>query len=52
MTAPSFRIISNVTLIKCVSEAENFNRNEYQESSWGLKDSRHVRLTTLPPSVS
>jgi hypothetical protein len=28
------------------------NRNEYQESSWGIKDGRRVRLTTLPPSVS
>jgi hypothetical protein len=28
------------------------NRNEYQESSWGVKRSRHVRLTTSPPSVS
>jgi hypothetical protein len=28
------------------------NRNEYQESSWGLKDGRRVRLTTLPLSVS
>jgi hypothetical protein len=28
------------------------NRNEYQESSWGVKGSRRVRLTTLPPSVS
>jgi hypothetical protein len=29
-----------------------FNRNEYQESSWGIKGVRRVRLTTLPPSVS
>jgi hypothetical protein len=28
------------------------NRNEYQESSWGVKGSRCLRLTTLPPSVS
>jgi hypothetical protein len=28
------------------------NRNEYQGSSWGVKDGRCVRLTTLPPSVS
>jgi hypothetical protein len=28
------------------------NRNEYQESSWGVKSSRRVRLTTSPPSVS
>jgi hypothetical protein len=28
------------------------NRNEYQESSWGVKDGQRVRLTTLPTSVS
>jgi hypothetical protein len=28
------------------------NRNEYQESSWGLNGGRRIRLTTLPPSVS
>jgi hypothetical protein len=28
------------------------NRNEYQESSWGIKGDWRVRLTTLPPSVS
>jgi hypothetical protein len=27
------------------------NRNEYQESSWGVKGGRRVRLTSLPPSV-
>jgi hypothetical protein len=26
--------------------------NEYQESSWGVKSARRVRLTTLPPSSS
>jgi hypothetical protein len=28
------------------------NRNEYQESSWGVNSGRRVRLTTLPPSVN
>jgi hypothetical protein len=28
-----------------------FNRNEYQEPSWGVKGGRRLRLTTLPPSV-
>jgi hypothetical protein len=28
------------------------NRNEYQESFWGAKRDRRVRLTTSPPSVS
>jgi hypothetical protein len=28
------------------------NRNEYQESSWGVKGGRRVRLTASPPSVS
>jgi hypothetical protein len=28
------------------------NRNEYQEFSWGVNSSWHVRLAALPPSVS
>jgi hypothetical protein len=28
------------------------NRNEYQESSWGVKSGRRVRLTTSPLSVN
>jgi hypothetical protein len=28
------------------------NRNEYQESSWGVKGGRGVGLKTSPPSVS
>jgi hypothetical protein len=27
------------------------NRNEYQESSWGVEGGQRVRLTTSPPSV-
>jgi hypothetical protein len=30
----------------------DYNRNEYQESPWGVKDDRHVRLTTSRPSLS
>jgi hypothetical protein len=29
-----------------------FNRNEYQESSSGVKGGRRARLTNSPPSVS
>jgi hypothetical protein len=28
------------------------NKNEYQQSSWWIKDGRRVRLTTLPLSMS
>jgi hypothetical protein len=28
------------------------NRNEYQESSWGVKSGRRIGLTTMSPSVS
>jgi hypothetical protein len=28
------------------------NRNEYQESSWGVNGGRRVKLTTLPPYAS
>jgi hypothetical protein len=28
------------------------NKNEYQESSWGVKGGRRLGLTTVPPSVS
>jgi hypothetical protein len=35
-----------------LGSTQRFNRNEYQESSWGVKGGRLVRLTTLPPSVS
>jgi hypothetical protein len=33
-------------------ESTHSNRNEYQESSWGIKSGRRIRLTTLPPSGS
>jgi hypothetical protein len=29
-----------------------FNRNEYRESSWGIKGGWRIGQTTLPPSVS
>jgi hypothetical protein len=32
--------------------APGIDRNEYQESSWGVKGGPHVSLTTSPPSVS
>jgi hypothetical protein len=28
------------------------NRNEYKESSWGIKDGGAIMLTNSPPSVS
>jgi hypothetical protein len=36
----------------CRVKVSASNRNEYQESSCGLKGCRRVRLTTLPPFVS
>jgi hypothetical protein len=38
--------------IRTIATASASNRNEYQESSWGVKAGRRVRLTNLPPSVS
>jgi hypothetical protein len=35
-----------------VRSTQSLNRNEYQESSWGVKGGRRISLTTLPPSVS
>jgi hypothetical protein len=35
-----------------LGSTQPLNRNEYQESSWGVKGGRHVVLTTLPPSLS
>jgi hypothetical protein len=36
----------------CPGVGSASNRNEYQESSWGVKSGRRVRLTNLPPSVN
>jgi hypothetical protein len=41
---------SNRTM--ALGSTQPLNRNEYQESSWGLKGGRRVRLTTSKPSVS
>jgi hypothetical protein len=35
-----------------LGSTQPLDRNEYQESSWGVKSGRRVGLTTLPPSVS
>jgi hypothetical protein len=35
-----------------LGSTQPLNRNEYQESSWGVNGGRRVGLTTLPPSVS
>jgi hypothetical protein len=35
-----------------LGSSQPINRNEYQESSSGVKCGRRIRLTTLPPSVS
>jgi hypothetical protein len=35
-----------------LGSTQPLNRNEYQESSWGVKGGRRVRLTSSPPSVS
>jgi hypothetical protein len=42
--------LSSRTMALGVDSASN--RNEYQESAWGIKGGGRVRLTTLPPSVS
>jgi hypothetical protein len=35
-----------------LASTQPLNRNEYQESYWGAKGSRRLRLTTLPPSMN
>jgi hypothetical protein len=46
------RWIFSIDLIFPAGVDSASNRNEYQESSWGVKGGRLVRLTTLLSSVS
>jgi hypothetical protein len=46
----SIYLILSAALWAWVDSASN--RNEYQESSWGIKGGRRVRLTTSPPTPS
>jgi hypothetical protein len=36
---------------RVIIELPASNRNEYQESSWGVKATQRLRLTISPPSV-
>jgi hypothetical protein len=46
-------IVDGINFKKYQSRDDSaYNRNEYQESSWGVKGGRRVGLTTLPLSVS
>jgi hypothetical protein len=47
-----FNLPNTSSLHYCPGVDSASNRNEYRESSWGVKSGRRVRLTTLPPSVS
>jgi hypothetical protein len=47
-----FNLPNPSSLTMALGSTQPLNRNEYQESSWGVNDGRRVRLTTLPPSVS
>jgi hypothetical protein len=46
----SIYLILSAALWPWVNSASN--RNEHQESSWGIKSGQRIRLTTSPPSVS
>jgi hypothetical protein len=45
-------LLQNKTEILDTHTFQPLNRNEHQESSWGIKGGWHVVLTTSPPSVS
>jgi hypothetical protein len=47
-----FNLSNSSSRTMALWSTEALNRNEYQESSCGVKSGRRVRLTTLPLSVS